>query len=57
MVKVNRKPDKNRNYPYEMKTMLIGRNQLKIMREALELLRNPDQSCVCLKRKGKSENG
>lgn len=57
MVKVNRKHNinRNRNIIYEMKTTLIGRHELKLMREALELLRNSEQSCVCLKLKEKSQ--
>lgn len=55
MVKVNRKHNRNRNIKYEMKTTLIGRHELNLVREALELLRNPEQSCVCLKLKKKSQ--
>lgn len=52
MVKVNRnKPQKNTKY--DMKTTLIGRDQLEISKMALELLLNPDHSCTCLKWKKK----
>jgi len=52
MVKVNRKkPQKNTKY--DMKTTLIGRDQLEISKMALELLLNPDHSCTCLKWKRK----
>lgn len=55
MVKVNRKkPQKNTKY--DMKTTLIGRDQLEISKMALELLLNPDHSCTCLKWKREDQN-
>lgn len=49
MVKVRRKS--NKYSKYEMKTTLIGRNELELTRKALEILRNPDEVCACSERK------
>ena len=52
MAKVRRKS--NKNSKYDMKTTLIGRDQLELSRRALELLRNPDfEDFACSERKGR----
>lgn len=57
MVKVNRNRKPNKNIKYDMQTTLIGRHELELWRKALRLLRNHDESCSCLKQKGRPQNG
>lgn len=54
MVRVNRNRKPDEYLKYEMQTTLIGRHELELLRKAKELLLNPDESCTCSERKGRS---